>query len=108
MLAKFIKYILKTNSNNENYDFYSFLPDTPPVYKQLLTEKCTKRGISIYDDNPLEQSSGTYSIFRNLASEAELENRLSTKKAIILSERANFIAFLTLIVSAIPLISPFL
>lgn len=108
MPNKLTNYLFKTRSANKEFDFSSFLPDTPQTHKQQLLEECIKRGISIYVDNPLEQSSGAYSIFRNPASEAELEYRLSTKKAIALSERANIIALLALIASALPLIRPFL
>jgi hypothetical protein len=108
MLNEFIKYLFKTKATKKSFDFSTFLPKVPQPRKQQLLEECTKRSISIYDDNPLEQSSGAYSIFRNPASEAELENRLSTKKAIILSKRANFIAFLALIVTTITLAKTFL
>ncbi|HCI53854.1 MAG TPA: hypothetical protein DE312_11175 [Gallionella sp.] len=108
MFRNAIKYLFKTKVTKKSFDFSIFLPKAPQTHKQQLLEECTKRGIPIHVDNSLEQSSGAYSIFRNPASEAELENRLSTKKAIILSKRVNFIAFLALIVSAIPLIRPFL
>lgn len=81
MFTKFIKYLLKTISNNKNYDFSSFLPDTPPTHKQWLIEKCTKRGIPIYIDDHMEQCSSANAIFRTPASEAELEDRLRKKKA---------------------------
>ena len=107
------------NACADKYDFSSFAPLTS---KQLLLERCKKQGVPIYVDNPLEQSSGVYSIFRNTASEAELERRFNAQKMIIFSEstsvsakRAYFIALLALIVSAIPyigsaipLIRPFL
>lgn len=94
-------------------DFSSW-SDTPPKHKQQLIEECQKLGVSIYIDDPSEQSAGVYANQRAVASEAELERRLNAKKAIMNAEKAtkhskwaNFIAFSVLIVSAIALIKSF-
>lgn len=100
MFRKSIKYLFKTKGTNNTFDFSIFLPNAPQTHKQQLFEECTKRGISIYDDNPLEQSSGVYSIFRNPASEAELEDRLMRKKA-------NDIQILILVATIISLANSF-
>ncbi|MEQ1838241.1 MAG: hypothetical protein ABL858_07905 [Candidatus Nitrotoga sp.] len=70
----------------QDTDFSSFLPDTPP--KQQLIEECQKLGVSIYIDDPSEQSAGVYANQRAVASEAELERRLNAKKAIMNAEKA--------------------
>jgi hypothetical protein len=115
MFSKSIKYLFKTRANNKDFDFSSFFPDTFPTPKQLLIEKCKKRRISIYINDPLEQPIGAYSIFRNPASEAELEHRFNAQKMIIFSENAStsakltyIIALLALIVSIITLVRSFL
>ncbi len=91
-----------------NSDFSSFVLTTPLTRKQLLIEECVKQDVSINIDDPSEQSSGPYSIFSCIASEAELERRLNAKKETILSKRANVIALLALIVSTVALVKPFL
>lgn len=95
----------------QDTDFSTFVPAVPLTRKQQLIEECQKQNVSIYIDDLFERSA----IFRSVASEAELERRLNTKKAIALSERANtlsrcanFIALLALIASAIPFVKSLL
>lgn len=100
---KYINQVFKVmtqyrNPITDKYDFSSFAPLTS---RQLLLERYKKQDIPIYDDNPLEQTSGAYSIFRNPASEAELECRLNATKA-------NKIQLLILIVTTITLAKSFL
>jgi len=109
---KYIKQILQRRGilrrKKANSDFSAFVSAIPLTRKQLLIEECEKQDVSIYIEEPSEQSSGVYSIFRGIASEAELERRLNAKKAIAFSKRANVIAFLIFIVSAVDLVKPFL
>ncbi len=85
-------------------DFSVFVSSIPLTPKQLLIEECKKRDVSIYVDEPSEQSAGDYAIFRSVASEAELEGRLIAKKETVLLEHANVIAFSNFIAATIPLV----
>lgn len=114
-LYGYIKQIFKAKTANGSSDFSTFALAVPLTRKQLLIEECKKQDVSIYIDDQSEQSAGIYANLRAVASQAELERRLNTRKAIALSERANtlskranIIALLALIVSAIPLVKPFL
>jgi hypothetical protein len=89
-------------------DFSKYLGEVPQTRKQRLLEECKKNDVSIYIDNPSEQSSGIYAEFRGVISEAELEQRLNAKKAVDQSNRANFIAAIALIVSVVALVKSFL
>lgn len=91
-----------------NQDFSKYFGETPNTRKQRLLEDCRKNDVSIYLDNPSEQSSGTYAELRGVASEAELERRLNAKKAVSQSTRANVIAAIALIVSLVALVKSFL
>ena len=111
---KYIKRILQRRKK-ANSDFSVFVSAIPLTRKQLLLEECKNQDVSIYIDDPMEQSAGAYAIFRGVASEAELECRLNAKKAMILFKRANVIEFATFTASVIPfivttiaLIKPFL
>jgi uncharacterized membrane protein len=73
-----------------------------------MLDECNKKDVSIYIDNPSEQSAGIYAEFRGVASEAELERRLNAKKAVIQSSRANIISIIALIVSVAALVKSFL
>ncbi|WP_225580785.1 hypothetical protein, partial [Pseudomonas sp. PDM16] len=64
-----------------------------------------KHDVSIYTDDESESSSGVYAELRGVASEAELERRLLTKKSVSKASRANLIAILALIVSVASLIA---
>lgn len=99
---KFIKRLFKVA--NTDSDFSTFVPATPLTRKQRLINECERRDVSIYIDDLSEQSA----IFRSIASEAELERRLNTKKTLLLSKRANVIALLFLITSTFALFMPFL
>lgn len=107
--TKYLKRFLSTRL--QDTDFSTFVPAVPLTHKQQLIEECQKQDVSIYIDGPFERST----IFRSVASEAELERRLNTRKAIALSERAhtlsgcaNIIELLAFIVSAIPFVKRFL
>lgn len=89
-------------------DFSKYLGETTQTRKQRLLEGCKKNDVSIYIDNPSEQSSGLYAGLRGVASEAELEQRLNSKMAVGQSSRANVIAAIALIVSVVALAKSFL
>jgi len=94
--------------NQKEQDFSKFFGDIPQTRKQQLLQDCEKNDVSIYIDNPSEQSSGIYAELRGVASEAELEQRLNAKKAIGQSNQANTIAVIALIVSIFALVKSFL
>ena len=107
-LNKLINRIFKARAAKKGSDYSAFVSAIPLTRKQLLIEECKKQGVSIYIDDPSEQSEGTEAIMRGVASEAELERRLIAKRAISLSRLSNFIAFFALIMSAIALVKSFL
>lgn len=94
--------------NQKEQDFSKFFGDIPQTRKQKLLQDCKKNDVSIYIDNPSEQSSGIYAELRGVASETELEQRLNAKKAIGQSNQANMIAVIALIVSILALVKSFL
>lgn len=109
--CKYIKRIFQAKAAKKGPDFSSFATAAPLTRRQQLIEECKKQDVSTCIDDPSEKSA----IFQGDASVAELERRLNAKKAIglskhanDLSKRANGIALFALIVSAIPLIKPFL
>ena len=57
-------------------DWSKWLGEMPNNSKRLIIEKCMKNNVSIYVDDATEQAG---SIFRAVASEAELEKRLDAK-----------------------------
>ncbi|WP_225580787.1 hypothetical protein, partial [Pseudomonas sp. PDM16] len=64
-------------------DWDKFLgPASPETRKQRLIQECKKHDVSIYTDDESESSSGVYAELRGVASEAELERRLLTKKSV--------------------------
>lgn len=89
-------------------DFSKYFGETPKTRKQQLLEECKKNDVSIYIDNPSEQSSGIYAELRGVVSEAELERRLNAKKAVNQSKRANVISAIAFIVSLVALLKSFL
>lgn len=91
---KFIKRLFEAKVASKDFDFSTFVPATPLTGKQRLIEECNKRDVSIYTDDPTELPT---SIFRSVASEAELERRLNAEKAIAHSKRANVIALFSLL-----------
>lgn len=101
----FIKRIFKVrklfSKKPESTDFSSFFPCEPLTRKQRLIEECERLDVSIYIDDPLEQSAGIYAIFRHCASEAELDHRLNAKKRTAIYVQKNVIALFGLIVSII-------
>lgn len=100
-----MKRLLSRTSKDQ--DFSKILADTPKTRKQRLQEECRRRDVSIYADDPTEQSAGVASLFRNPASEAELERRLNSKRAVGLAGKANVIAVLALVVSVAALVKAF-
>lgn len=109
---KFIKQIIEAlgffRPKSKDTDFSAFMSGIPQTRKQRLIEECKRQDVSIYIDDPTEQSAGIYAELRGVVSEAELERRLNAKKAIALSKRTNVIAYFSLFVSAIALAKPFL
>lgn len=105
---KFIKRIARSKAANKGSDFSSFVSAIPLTRKRSLIEECTKLNVSIYINDPSEQSTGAYALLRGVASEAELERRLNTKKETILSTHTNIITVIALIVSVMALVKPFL
>ncbi len=91
-----------------DHDFSNYLGEVPQTRKQRLFEDCRKNDVSIYIDNPSEQSSGIYAELRGVVPEAEFEQRLNAKKAAGQSNRANVIAAIALIVSVVALVKSFL
>lgn len=89
-------------------DFSKYFGEVPQTRKQWLLEECKRNDVSIYIDNPSEQSSGIYAELRGVVSEAELERRLNAKRAVGQSNRANVIAAIALIVSVVALVKSFL
>lgn len=100
-----LKRLFAKKQSEQDWSKYLEIPSTR---KQKLLEDCKKNDVSIYIDNPSEQSSGIYAEFRGVASEAELERRLNARKAGDQSSRANFIATIALIVSILALVKSFI
>lgn len=109
---KFIKQIIEAlkliRPKSKDTDFSVFMFGIPPTRKQLLIEECRKQDVSIYIDEPTEQSIGIYAELRGVVSEAELERRLNTKKTTTLSMRANVVALFALVVSVLDYAQSFL
>ena len=89
-------------------DFSKYFGEIPKTRKQRLLEECQSNDVSIYIDNPSEQSSGIYAEMRGAVSEAELEQRLNAKRTVAQSNRANVIAAIALIVLVVALVKSFL
>ncbi|MBI5660325.1 MAG: hypothetical protein HZC43_12460 [Nitrosomonadales bacterium] len=109
---KFIKQIFEAlrffQPKSKDTGFSVFMSGIPQTRKQRLIEECKRQEVSIYIDDPTEQSAGIYAELRGVGSEAELERRLNTKKTIALSKCTSIIAFSAFIVSTIALIKSFL
>ena len=91
----------------QDQDWSKYISQAPTSQKRRLIEECKKRGVAIFVDDPKETTEGVYSLFRAVASEAELQNRLLTKAAATRSVWANVIAVIALIVSITALIKSF-
>jgi len=102
VIFKIMKRLFVRNKNGQ--DLLKYFGERPQTRKQRLLEDCKKNDISIYIDNPSEQSSGIYAGFRGIVSEAELEQRLNAKKTVDQSNRANVIAVIVLVVSVVTLV----
>jgi len=70
---------LRFLQNSGAEDFSIFFGYVQPTSKQLLLEKCKKEGVCVYVNDPTETTTGFYSEFRCVASETELEQRLTAK-----------------------------
>ncbi|MDE1943802.1 MAG: hypothetical protein KGI47_11745, partial [Betaproteobacteria bacterium] len=69
--------------------------------------ECERLGVTPYVDDPSESSYGVYGQLRGVASEAELERRLSAARASKLARFANIIAMLALLVSIAAFVKSF-
>lgn len=87
--------------SDKQQDWVKFFGDSmpPQTRKQHLIDECKRLDVSIYVDDVSESSSGVYAELRGIASEAELDQRITAKKAVLHSRHANFIAIAALIVS---------
>lgn len=90
-------------------DWDSYLgPHPPKTRKQRLLEECKKLDVSIYVDESPEATSGIYGALRGVPSEAELERRLITKRAVIQTSRRNKIAIVGIVVTIVSIVTSFL
>ncbi|MDV6315924.1 hypothetical protein [Idiomarina sp. HP20-50] len=79
---------------NTDVDWNEFFKNSEPESrKQRLIRECQKCNVTPYVDELGEDASGN-NIMRGVASEAEIERRLATKKVTSSSKRANLIALL--------------
>ncbi|WP_126760551.1 hypothetical protein [Pseudidiomarina salinarum] len=90
---------MKSNDVNWNELFKNFEPESR---KQRLIRECKKYDVTPYIDDPSENASGN-NVMRGVASEAEIERRLSAKKAVLGASRANIIALLAFFVASFSL-----
>lgn len=65
----------------KDQDFSKFAGKLKASRKELLLRKCQKRNVGIYIDDASEVSAEPYASMRAVASEAELERRLSANQA---------------------------
>ena len=86
-------------------DFSACLKDTATSKKKELIAECQRRGVSIFVDDQSESSTGIYAQLRAVASEAELERRLLSVKALGSAQRANVIAWLAMAVAVVGLLA---
>lgn len=82
----------------KDYDFSNYIP-IKKTNKEKLINECKKMNISIYIDNTLETSTGIYGQLREVASEAELENRIMKNKTVETSKKSLIISTLSLVIS---------
>ena len=92
---------------NDSEDFSNYCNDSIKSKKELLIDKCRTKDVSIYIDDESETSSGIYAEFRAVASEAELERRLSANCAVSIAYRSNIISIAALVVAVISLAMSF-
>ncbi len=79
-------------------DFSAYLSAEQSTTKQALISECQRRGVTIFVNDSSESSAGVYAKLRAVASEAELQDRLFQAVALHTAKRANFIAWLALVV----------
>ena len=107
-INEYIKRVFKAKVAKNSSDFSSFLSDIPLTHKQQQIEACQKLGVSIYIDDPSEQSAGVYANLRAVASEAELECRLNAEKAIMNAEKATKLSKWAIVISLLALLLDFI
>ena len=90
-----MKFPWHRRSDAQDFSSYS---KGEPSRKRLLIERCNKLGVGIYVDDSSENSSGVYSEFRGVASEAELERRLNARRSVAIAGRASIVSLLALLV----------
>lgn len=96
IIRAFINALRRNIVSTDKYNFEQFSPQKLTT-KEHLIQECKKLGVSIYIDDHMEQTKGIYArIFRSVASETELEQRLNAKKTIILATVALLISAITL------------
>lgn len=103
-----LKRLFARRQSDQDFSTYLGEGELPQTRKQRLLDDCKNNDVSIYIDNPSEQTSGIYAELRGVVSEAELEQRLNAKKAVGQSNRANVIAAIALFVSVVALVNVFL
>jgi hypothetical protein len=67
--------------------------------KERLIRLCNSQNVSIYIDDQSETAEGIYAALRAVASEAELERRLNTQRALAQSKYSNYISLIALGIS---------
>lgn len=105
---EYIKRIFKAKAAEDGSDFSSFITGIPLTPKQQRIEECKNLDVSIYIDDPSEQSAGVNANLRAVASEAEIERRLNAAKATQLSKWAIIISLLAFIESTIAFVKSFI
>ena len=93
------------SKGTDQEDFSAYLKDTATSKKKELIAECQRRGVSIFVDDQSESSTGIYAQVRAVASEAELERRLLSVKALGSAQRANVIAWLAMAVAVVGLLA---
>lgn len=67
--------------HEKHTDWLKFIGKNKEITKKEKSiNYATRNGISIYIDDPKEKTSGIYSIFRQVASESEIEKRITEYK----------------------------
>lgn len=91
----------------EIQNFSNFFLKRELTKKENILKRCADLHISPYIDDSSESVPVGGLDMRSVASEAELEKRINEKCAIINSAKANKIAFLALVISAISMLIAF-
>ena len=94
--------------NAETKDFSKFIDSPEKSRKEKLIEECRKQDVSIYIDDATETSKTIYAEMRAVASEAELERRLNSKRSVNIANRSSIVSAIALFVSIVALIKSFI